>query len=245
MSSPAEAAKAFHERVQESRDLLQISNSKLNGRVSSHLVPNKTSFQNLSAFQRIAVQEKCGDKSHLGTIDGHLCFSVNAAFKKHEPPASRKRKADAELEEAERAVNKVKNSGNGADKITTKSYSIATQAVSNLLKLKGASGESCVESFAVSKRQNGDYGAVKHEDGRPSLVVAARLTGGVAVPISSVIATFKDCPDGMLSTSLDGVTSDFDLPMSEECKTGHEKGQRSILLLASVPHVDETHETHM
>jgi len=191
------------------------------------------------AFQKLALGERCGERSFIGSITGDLCFSVNTAYRKPVENKSKKRRADTELDEAQRAVAKIKKSGKDADMITQGSYTIATESISNLLKMKGASLEPCLESWAISIRKPGEYGAAPSTDGRPSLVIAARLTGGVAVPISTIVNVFKSCRDGMISTSGENVTKEFQLPMSEQCREAHERGQKSILFLASVPHVAE------
>ena len=43
----------------------------------------------------------------------------------------------------------------------------------------------------------------------------------------------------MITVGADAVVSDFNLPMTEQCREAHERGQKSILFLASVPHVDD------
>ena len=239
MSTPVEVARVFHERVQQMNTSLGVVKSRLNGRVSSHVFADKTSFSTMIAFQKIAQSEKCHEKTHIGTIAGELCLSVNAAYKPVPPETtSRKRKADVELDEAERAVAKVKKSGEGADKVSDESYKIATNSIASLLKLTGASKEPCLEAWAISLRKQGEWGAAPSSDGRPSLVVAARLTGGIAIQLSSVLSAFRNCRDGMVSISTDAVNKDFNLPKTEQCIEADQQGQRSMLFLASVPHVD-------
>ena len=237
MASPIDVAKAFHDRVRQVETSLCVVKSTLNGRVSSHMFGEKTSFKTLVAFQNIAQSEKCSEMSHVGTIDGSLCLSVNAAYKPTSPGAkSKKRKADTEFDTAQAAVSKVKNSGQGSESVSEESYTVATNTIASLLKLTGASQETCLEAWAVSLRKQGQWGAAPSSDGRPSLVVAARLAGGVAIPLSSVIFCFRDCCDGMVSVSTDCVNEDFDLPKTEQCLEADKRGQKSMLFLASVPH---------
>lgn len=238
MANHVEVAKAFHDRVHQVSGTMSVVKSCLNGRVSTHVFSDKTSFSTLITFQKIAQAEKCNEKSHIGTIGGELCLSVNAAYKASgEEPKSKKRKAYSELDEAERAVAKVKKSGESADKVSEESYQIATDSITNLLKLKGASQEPCLEAWAVSLRKEGEWGAASSPDGRPSLVVAARLTGGIAIKLSSVLSAFKSCRDGMVSISTESVNADFNLPKTEQCLEADQQGQKSMLFLASVPHI--------
>ena len=239
MENASELAKAFHERLEQASATLGIVKSRLNGRVSSHIFNDKTSFSSIVAFQKVATSEKCGEQSLIGTISGELCLSVNAAYKTTAPTShnSKKRRFDSELEEAERAVSKVKKSGEGSEKVTENSYEIATQMVSNLLKLKGAVGEPCIEAWAVSLRKQGEWGAAPSPDGRPSLLVAARLTGGLAIKLSPLLHAFKHCRDGMVTISSESINKDFNLPKTEQCLEADCQGQRSMLFLASVPNL--------
>lgn len=237
MSSPSEIARVFHARIQQVAGSLSVVKSTLNGRVSCHVFPENTSFKNMFAFHKIAREEKCDAMSHIGTINGDLCLTVNAAYEPKRETSSKKRKADFEQEEAERVVLKVKKSGDGADKVSEETYNTAIECISNLLKLKGASGEACLEAWAFSLRKAGQYGAAPSNDGKSSLVVAARVTGGVAIQLSSILSTFKSCHDGMITTSTESINKEFNLPMSEQCSESHRRGQRSILFLASVPDV--------
>ena len=70
-------------------------------------------------------------------------------------------------------------------------------------------------------------------------MIAARVAAGVAISISSMSNAIKLCKDGMITVGSDAVVGDFNLPMTEQCREAHHQGQRSILFLASVPHVDD------
>tara|TARA_B110001450_G_scaffold224430_1_gene222039 strand:+ start:1580 stop:2362 length:783 start_codon:yes stop_codon:yes gene_type:complete len=240
IGQPIDVAKAFHTHVQSVSSNLQVSKSTLNGKVSSHIVTERTGFSTLFSFQKLALGERCGDKSFVGTIAGELVLSVNAAYTRPEPPHSKKRGIDTTTEDATRAIAKIRKSGKDADSISEESYEVAKQTISDILKIKGASGENALESWALSLRKPGDYGATPVKDGRLSLMIAARVVAGVAISIASVCNAVKVCNDGMITVSSDSVVGDFNLPMTEQCKEAHERGQRSIIILASVPHVDDT-----
>lgn len=235
--NPVEVAKALHTRVQQSAPSMRVTNSRLNGRVSSHVMPPNTSFTAMFQFQKLAIGERCGEKSFVGSVSGDLVFSVNAAYTR-QPERGKKRKADTSVEEAARAIERVKRSGEEAERVTDESYDVARSTISNILKIKGASNERALESWALSLRKPGQYGAAPSADGRPSLVIAARIAAGVAISISALLSAIHLCKDGMITVSDNTVTGDFDLPMTEQCKESHERGQRSILFLASVPHME-------
>tara|TARA_B110001450_G_scaffold79269_1_gene75223 strand:- start:351 stop:1133 length:783 start_codon:yes stop_codon:yes gene_type:complete len=238
-AKPVEVAKAFHARVQSVASTLRVSKSSLNGKISSHVLSDSTGFTTLFSFQKLALGERCGDKSFVGSISGELVLSVNAAYTRPEQSRSKKRSFDTTAEEAARAVARVRKSGKDADSVTEGSYDVAKQTISEILKVKGASGENALESWALSLRKPGEYGAAPSADGRPSLVIAARVAAGVAISIASMSNAIKLCKDGMITVGSDAVVSDFNLPMTEQCREAHDRGQKSILFLASVPHVDD------
>jgi len=238
-SKPVDVAKAFHARVQSVASTLRVGKSTLNGNISSHVLSDSTGFTTLFSFYKLALGERCGDKCFVGSIFGELVLSVNAAYTRPEQPRSKKRSIDTVSEEAARAVARVKKSGKDAERVTEASYDVAKQTISDILKVRGASGENALESWALSLRKPGEYGAAPSEDGRPSLVIAARVAAGVAISIASISNAIKLCKDGMITVGYDAVVSDLDLPMTEQCREAHDRGQRSILFLASVPHVDD------
>ena len=236
---PSEALKTFHERVRSYATSLGITKSTANGRVSSHVVSNSTTFASMFQFQKLASDGSCGEQTFVGSISGELVYSVNILHKKGDKVlVGKKRRADTTTEEATRAILRVQKSGSDANSITEGSYNVAKQTISNLLKIKGSSGENALESWAVSLRKPGDYGAAPSKDGRSSLVIAARMAGGLPIPMSAIYSALQFCKDGMITVSNDKVSTEFDLPMTEQCKEAHERGQKSILFLASVPHVD-------
>jgi len=238
-TQPVDVAKVFHARVQSVAGTLRVSRSILNGKISRHILSDTTGFTTLFSFQKLALGERCGDKSFVGSISGELVLSVNAAYTRPEQSRSKKRSLDTTVEEAARAVARVRKSGKDAESVTEGSYEVAKQTISDILKVKGASGENAIESWALSLRKPGEYGAAPSTDGRPSLVIAARVAAGVAISIASMSNAIKLCKDGMITVGSDAVVSDFDLPMTEQCREAHDRGQRSILFLASVPHVDD------
>ena len=233
-----DVARALHARIQQSVALDCVIKSVLNGRVTSHTVSSAVAFSNLVAFQNVAKREKCEDRSFIGSINGELVFSVNVGYSKPVKCGGRKRKADTAADEADRALDRIKKSGLDAEGVSDSSYAVAKETICDMLRLEGASGEPVLESWAVSLRTPGQYGASPSTASRPSLVIAMRLAGGIAIPLSIIHSVVTHCKDGMITISDDSVNRDFDLPMTEQCREAHDRGQKSLLLLASVPHVE-------
>lgn len=123
--------------------------------------------------------------------------------------------------------------------ITEASYSLAEATLARLLELKSPTEEAVIESWAVSVRRYGTYGAANTPDKRPSLVVAIRVAAGAAVPASQLVEVLKQCTDGMITTCNENIHQDLDLPLTAQGKEAQSRGQKSVLLLASVPHVPD------
>jgi len=238
MADAIQKAKAFHEAAVSTSNLTFVKSSlSPNGKLSSHTLTKSTSFQSLFAFQKIASGLRCAHRTLLGSVKGELCYTMNIGFEKRRVEVGKKRRVETEAEDAERAVDKVKRSGEPAKLITDTSFSIATSILEHLLKLRGAANETCLESYALSLRKPGQYGA--SNNGKPSLVVAARVAAGVAVPMGDVVQIFAKCTDGLITTDESVIDEAFRLPMTEQGAAAHDRQQRSLLFLASVPHVED------
>lgn len=237
--SDVSTTRAMHARIQQSASELRVIKSVINRHVTSHTIGTSVPFSNVDSFQQIAVSERCGERSFLGSIQGEIVLSVNIGYVKPYKEG-KKRRADTTSDDADRALAKIKKSGDDASKISSASYMVAKETITNLLKLRGASGEPVLESWAVSLRLPGQYGAAMSVTSRPSLVIAMRLAGGIAIPLSPIHAIVKSCKDGLITVATEVVNPDFNLPMTEQCREAHDRGQKSLLLLASVPHVDDT-----
>lgn len=176
----------------------------------------------------------------MGSIGGNVVLSINTGYGFTASSSggaagkrTKKRGRDMSEEDAERAVAKVRRS-EGGTAITAASYAAAQQCVASLLRLRGAGGEAVVESWAVSMRKKGEWGATQD---REALVLAARLTAGVALPLGALCAVVRTCRDGLLTLETDKIDQTFNLPLSDQGRAAQESGQRSILLMAAVPHL--------
>jgi hypothetical protein len=236
MTTVPEGLCTAHHAVQQASATLKVTKSVIKERVSVHTMSDPIPFSSMFAFQKIATGVTMGPKTLLGSMGGDLVFSINTAYSPTEAPSKKKRSRDTTGEDAERAVEKVRRSGQDADKISQASFAVAQGCIADLLRLRGVKGESVIESWAVSLRKGGQWGS---SNGKPSLVIAARLAAGVAVPLSGMCTVMRVCRDGMMATSADRVSADFDLPLTDQGKAADEVGQKSILILASVPHLED------
>tara|TARA_B100001175_G_scaffold317318_3_gene333787 strand:+ start:490 stop:1152 length:663 start_codon:yes stop_codon:yes gene_type:complete len=209
--------------------------------ISVHHMKSTVTASAMFKFQQIASQHGHAERTFVGSIAGGTVVSVNSGFAPKGKgaaapnPPSNKRARDSGGEDAERALAKVKRS-NEAATITAASYAAAKQCIQELLRLRGAGGEAVVESWVVSMRQKGQWGAT---DGREGLMLGVRLAAGVALPLSALCHTLRVCRDGVLTTDTSRVDPSFDLPLSDQGRVAEGSGQRSLLLMAAVPHLED------
>ena len=212
---------------------LRVERSSLRGPASVHVMPDSVPISHLYTFQKIAVA--CGKAgiSAMGSVDGNIVFSLNS--RPRPPPApSKKRSRDTSREEADRACARVKKSGERAASVSDDVFETAKDVLTGLIKLRGVGGESLIESWGLSLRTGGQWGAPAAADAPPNLVVCARLSAGVAVGMRGVVEVLRPCKDGLLTVNPDTVDTDFHLPQHEQSLVAQRGGQRSLLLLVSM-----------
>lgn len=196
------------------------------------------SFENLRAvLGAISGHE---DRTFVGTVDGCLTISVNFNYKK--PPAkpagtSRKRGRDDVQEAVEAAVERVQR-GAGAEEGDSEALARARTSLYALVsRLRGAGDETAVESWGLSFKQKAPSASSAAAAGRPRLILSARLTPGVAVPVDQLLRCLgTHCTsDGMLTTqSEESLEDSFRLPLSDAAKAAEKHGQRALTLFATV-----------
>ena len=174
----------------------------------------------------------------VGSIEDKLVISVREADKDKaggqvKRSGGKKRGRDTAAEDAERAVDRVRRCGSDAERIPDASYAAAKDTAAALLRLRGHGGEPVVESWAVSLRRRGEWGAAR--DAEHSLVVAARLSAGIAVPLAALCGALDACKDAMLSIGGASDGTDLDLPLSAASRAADAK---TILVCAGVPRGD-------
>lgn len=202
-------------------------------------MPQSVSFANLRTILSTAQSQGSGQRIFVGSRDGTLVLSVNYNFEPPQPSGGRssgKKRARDPVEDAvEQAVLRVKKGLKGDDAtVTDDMLASAQQALYTLLsRLRGAGGEDVVESWGLSfKKLEGTS-----DSQRPRLILSARLTPGVAVPLAPLFSCLgiRCTSDGLLTTQdSSSLASGFDLPLSEQARAAELHGQRAITLFATV-----------
>jgi hypothetical protein len=73
---------------------------------------------------------------------------------------------------------------------------------------------------------------------RPQLIIACRISGGVAIQLFTLARTLSrdsELFDGMITTDASSLGPEYRLPMSDLGKVAEKNGQQSMLLFVSVP----------
>lgn len=199
------------------------------------------SFANLRAILSAAQSQGNGQRIFIGSRDGAIVVCVNYNYESP-PPSSgtgrasgKKRARDPVLEAVEQAVLRVKKGlKDDDDTVTEDMLASAQQALYTLLsRLRGAGGEDVVESWGLSfKKLEGPSSSQ-----RPRLILSARLTPGVAVPLAPLFSCLgiRCTSDGLVTTQdSSSLASGFDLPLSEQAHAAELHGQRAVTLFATV-----------
>ena len=226
--------------MQQSAVSLKFVSSKMCGRVSIHLMPTTTSCGSIFAFHEKARQISYGPKSFIGTLNGDIVLSINTAHSPGEDSSSKKNKKrvrDTSEEDAHRAVAKVERCGGEASMVSEYTFKAARETLKSMLDTRGVGGEAVIESWAVSLRSKGSWGSSQNNGGVPSIVIAFRFAAGVAIPLAKLCEALNVCKDGLVTVSSDSLSPDFDLPLSDQGNASEGSGQKSMILIASVPHI--------
>ena len=228
-----------HRAIQQSAATIHIQSSVVKNNTATHTMPDTTAFSSLFGFQKILHQLNCASQSFLGSLDGKIVLSVNTSYKPTVKPKQKKRHLETTEEDADRAVAKVEKSGKNADKISAGTFRATRGVLAEMLKIRGANNEPILESWAVSLREQGSWGSTQNPNGLPSVVVGFRFVAGVPIPLGTLCSALRVCRDGLVTTSVERVNDDFNLPLSQQGNSAEESGQKSILVLASLPHIEQ------
>ena len=162
------------------------------------------------------------------------------------PAARGKRGRDDASERATNTMNQLKKRSG----LSASTLKYTHNIIEQLLRVQSADGtseviESCGLSVAASDAATTATGATAtgatptfgKAQPRPRLIIACRLSAGVALPLGELKAALGDCfLDGMLTTDASRLSSEFQLPLSSSGKVVEAKhNQKSILLFAGVP----------
>lgn len=230
-----------HEQIAKVARLQNSEASKFNNGVSIHRMAQSISFSNMRAVLLAATGQE--SKTFVGTMDGRIVLSVNFNYEPPRTPPqaarSKKRTRDPHEDAVDHAVERVKRGLRSEDDVDEDMLSSARTALLCMLRqLRGANDESVVESWGLSYKKPEQPGAgAGGGAARPRLILSARLTPGVPVPVPSLFQCLgvRCTSDGMLTTQdSTGLASGFSLPLSEEAKAAELHGQRALTLFATV-----------
>lgn len=228
--------------------------SRLIGRVSRHTLPSTASFANLTALYNAAKRAVVGSSSSissaqpcfLATTGSSLVFSTRFSEAESEgastavttpciaiPPTAAQGKRKRQLcEDQEDGVVKARRRLSATSSLATAhELDTAQRVVEQVLRLRGPAGEVLVQSYALLTKK------LKPTDASPSVVVAIRLSSGIAVSIAALKRCLGGCwQDGLVSSesSVNGVC-DRDLPLTEEGAASMSMGNLPLLIVTSIP----------
>jgi hypothetical protein len=203
--------------------------------VSTHGLPETTSFANLEALAKAA--EKA--ESYVGTVEKDLVFSAHLTPKTRatddddapELPPKKRRRFGGD-EDADRVFAARERLAKSASNLPSEELDVAQRVLTKLVKdLRGPEGEIVVQSSAILGKKLGV------SDSRPRVVVAARLNAGIEINVKLLKQCLGECwKDGLLTTlpTLHGIGK-LELPLTEEATASAFFGNATILLVTSVP----------
>jgi hypothetical protein len=207
-------------------------------------MPSLVALSSITSFMKLAEKADLARQSFLGSLNGSITLSVNTGFAASEEEPVRKRRRDSVDEDTARAVEKLKRSNiDKIDRVAEETFDACLECARRILRMRGAGGENVVESWALSVREAGTWGAQKTDNGEPSVVIAVRLAPGVAIRLADLCNCIHAISDGMVTADAAQVASDFKLPSSEQGDAAEASGQKPILMILSVPHTPKSDTT--
>lgn len=256
----SEADQRAHLTVSAAAALMRPTMSRLRNGISSHSVPGSVSFGLLESFiqqARGALHPHPEERLFLGSIDGDVYMSAHVRAREGLGDAGaaasagagskRKRRRDDCGDRAEQAVSTVRDRVRGTPDAASMlaAVELARAVIEQVLRnVRGARNEEVVESCGLSlapatqltASAGGGPPAGGAAPGRPRLIIAARLSAGVPMPIMALRAALGDCfADGMITTRPETLGPSYQLPLSAAGEAVEQAGQRSMLLFAAVP----------
>lgn len=239
----------MHKHLVAAAHILRAQSSQLRNSVSSHVVPNTVAFSAIETFCVNAVKDGGPDAAQLfiGSLDGYIVVSARLRAQtgaSHRPNKKKRARDDAE-DRAHSACEKLLRharslEGEKCDRMV-KQILTAQQTIEQLLRsVKGPNDEECFESCGVSMAATATTQASSNAPpampSRPRLIIACRLSAGVALPLYALRKALGCCfKDGMITTRPESIGPDYQLPLTEHGTVTEQQGQRSMLLFAAVP----------
>lgn len=261
-----EQVETLHESLCKHDALLNATSSKLSNCVSIHYTGNPLSLSQLDRFlnESVAVVKQ-RSAYHIGSLSGNLVVSVNLRTEASAAPSSSlskpksKRGYDDSSDRAKDAVDAARErlQNNKTKAVSEDHLRMAQSIIERMFRdIKGSNGELVFESLGLSVSQaqamrtntasfgNGSSNgsatppSANSFSTRPNLVIACRLSGGIAIPIQTlkrVLSQEGKFLDGMITTKAETLGPEYRLPLSQLGKEAESKGQASMLMFIAVP----------
>lgn len=239
----------IHQKLCKHAGLLTLDKSTLANFVSAHFIKNSLAFAQLERFleQTAAIVPK-GARYNIGSLGDHLVISVGlrrdeGLLGETQNRSKKKRKHDDSADRAKAAVDAARKRLVHDSSITETLLDAAQQQIERLFRdIKGAGDELVFESLGLSVTPTTLVTAscsaqIPSQSTRPKLIIACRLSAGIAVSIHalrSALGDGKGLPDGLLTTSAETLGPEFRLPLSVLGRAAEKSGQKSILLFSAV-----------
>lgn len=182
-----------------------------------------------------------------------------------QPASKRKRKAGddsydrakAAVDEAKRILDRRSAPSDATSDSLRRHLEYAQSVLERIFRdLRGANDEVVLESLGLSiaptspapsslsssssekTEPQSSSSSSSSSSSRPRVIVACRLSGGVAIPVyllRSVLGANGKFFDGLITTKVDSLGPEYRLPLSQLGKVAEAKGQHSALLFVGIP----------
>ena len=205
---------------------MRTQRSALRNGVSTHAVEGPISIEMLRALAR-HLPRPLRPFMYVGSIDGGLVVS---ALLEGRPPASTGAKR-ARGDGTQRAREVLEGVAARAGGPSEREMRTARAVVAAMIDLTGSGGEAVVESVGVNRSANGPERAANMS----ALVLAARLSPAIAVPIARLLDALGPCVDGALTTRTEHLDEAFRLPSPSGAAHVDAAGQRPFFVFAGIP----------
>ena len=250
----------LHSSISSHANILNATSSKLSRCISIHSAGTLLSFSQLDKFLnecvRVFPNKSC---YNIGALVGDIVVSINLQSNSDTTNAAstKKRGYDDSHDRARESVNaaRLRLQKTKSATVDDDHLNMAEDVIANMFRhIKGFNGELVIESLGLSVSPNKMFKNTNAStttssttstaqpppnfSTRPQLIIACRLSGGVAIPLSTlkrVLSQNEAFFDGMITTNVDSLGPEYRLPMSELGKEAESKGQKSMLLFVAVP----------
>lgn len=217
----------------------------LNG-ISSHVVADAITLTQIDQVHRGAQTLRPRLPLYIGSIDGKIRVSARLEAaptsaaggpSPSDVPAPRPGKKRQRVSEADERANDViagvrRRLLSSNSSIPDAQLEAGRQIVRQIVDVRGSGGESVLEAVGMSATNSaGVSGGLR----RPRLMLSARFTPGVAIPLGRLRAAIGVCSDGALTTATSGLGTQLAMPSPPSAGELAADGQVPIFLHAAVP----------